>query len=210
MTRIALSFCLSLLCTIARGEPCIGQGFDIPFPQAVDTRLSYVDVPSAIAPSYWQEGKIEGLFYHIYPNNSANLIPDKYKPQWSIFTDCQDTKKPCQYKFSGSPPENAKEISIKLGACLRGETVEPARAIEAYSPVENCGLAPEADPNPMVTLQKLLTMLGQNPGDADGFYGAKTETALRNVFPDLKFPIDVKQAINLANQKLCAAKEKTP
>ena len=193
-------------------EPCVGSGFDIPLTGATNTNTVNVDVPSARAPSRWQEGQFEGHFYRLYSNFTAELSSEQNEPTWKIFTDCQDKSKPCILKTTGTPPAEATAIIEGMGACILGKEIKeelppvaeiPALVETPEIPALPCGLALIDDDEPVIILQRLVTLAGVDVGAIDGIYGPNTENAVLGEFPDLEKPIDIELAITLLDAKIC-------
>ena len=104
------------LMSSAIAAPCVGAGFDVPFPGAVGVETRHADVPSAQFPGLWQQGQIDGYAYQVFANTTGVLQEFQSPSAWSIALDCQQSL--CIREIKGSPPGLAWTASQRLERCL--------------------------------------------------------------------------------------------
>ena len=103
----------------------MGNGFDIPFPDATDVVVQRADIPSAQFPGVWQEGRADGFGYRLFANGDGDVRAND-PTLWSIGFQCLSTEDGCSSTISGTPPEAAILLANRLQSCLLGEDpVEP-------------------------------------------------------------------------------------
>ncbi|WP_378946826.1 hypothetical protein [Paracoccus sp. R86501] len=110
----------------AFSAPCIGAAFDTPLPGAQDVQREYADVPSARYPGLWQQGRVAGFVYKLFPDMTANLADSRDAPQWQIDVLCDAGTESCSQETKGTPDPAATAIATNLGRCLLGEDVTAA------------------------------------------------------------------------------------
>lgn len=110
----------------ALAEPCVGGGFDTPLPGAQQVERDYADVPSARYPGVWQQGRIAGFAYRLFPDLTANLADSRDAPQWQIDVLCDPEADSCALETKGTPDPTASDVATALGRCLLGQPVTAA------------------------------------------------------------------------------------
>lgn len=129
-------------------EPCVGAGFDIPFPQARGVETRHVDVPSPRFPGLWQQGTLLGYPFKIYGNGEAALSAGGPEPQWDIAIRCDLHALDCTQESLGTPPQEALILAERLGLCFiapnrLGAAEVPAPAAAPVAPqTEGWALTP--------------------------------------------------------------------
>lgn len=119
------------LMSSAFAEPCVGPGFEKPFPGATGVETLQVDVPSALFPGLWQQGLIDGFAFKIFANGSATLQDVQSPPAWSIVADCQQSA--CIREVSGSPPQVAWDAFKPLERCIAPPVVKVPKPTKTLS-----------------------------------------------------------------------------
>lgn len=107
----------------ALSDPCIGAAFDKSLPGAQEVQRHYADVPSARYPGLWQQGRVAGFVYKLFPDMTANLADSRDAPQWQIDVLCDAETASCSQETKGAPDPAATGIAMTLGRCLLGEDV---------------------------------------------------------------------------------------
>lgn len=116
--RVAVALLAGLTATDASADPCVGAGFDKPFPGAVGVSTRHVDVPSPRFPGLWQEGSLGGYGYRLYANGEVQIDDPAPEPTWSITLLCGQIGTPCTETTEGTPPNAALTTARRLGQCF--------------------------------------------------------------------------------------------
>lgn len=138
----------------AAATPCVGTGFDHPFPGATGVVTRFADVPSPQFPGLWQEGTINGHGYRMYANGEASVQEAGPEPGWAVFLRCDLPGKSCTTTTEGTPPDAAIAIAGVMERCfIAPETVyaplpAPAEPALVAPPTEGWALAPTPSPEP--------------------------------------------------------------
>lgn len=125
----------------ATAAPCVGAGYDKPFPGATDVETRFADVPSPRFPGLWQEGRISGYAYRIYANGEATIEPPGEDPAWVISVLCAPGAENCSETVEGAPPQAARRLSVQMGRCFTAPDTVAATTIKP----EPVSIAPETD-----------------------------------------------------------------
>lgn len=197
---------------VAVAEPCVTETFDRPVPGATNVVTRHVDVPSPQFPGLWQEGEIEGYFYAIYANGEGSVQPSRTLPEWSITFSCDVITETCtRARQGGLPPAGADRVTDILEQCffprkaaqeqsLRPPGVEEP-AVEPAPPT--CGAVALPQGEPGITLQRLLVLVGADPGPIDGYPGQRTRDAMVQILGLQSTNMSIVDAINALNTLLC-------
>lgn len=194
--------------TQAWAAPCVSSTFDVPFPGATDVMSHVTDLPSSIFPAFWQEGRLDGYTYKIFANATGVLRSADADQHWTIEVSCDVSNETCAFSEFGYPPETAARVAERVGECLVFENlvpeapqelitgvadesnndlavtfpalvvVDPAAETPTSEPSAACGTAITNESTDIATMQRLLVLLGKDPGPVDGFLGPQTFTAM--------------------------------
>ncbi|QBY01240.1 peptidoglycan-binding protein [Rhodophyticola sp. CCM32] len=178
--------------------PCVGAGFNIPLPGAVDVDRRIVDVASAHSAGLWQEGRVNDVVYRVFANRTGMIADDLIRPGWriEIFCDAADTG--CRQEEIGTAPERGHRLADALAICMTGtqitasDVTDGATGIDgaggalsdadtpfAEGPVPACAEPVPTDENEQVRqAQTILLQIGLDPGPVDGLLGPLTLAAL--------------------------------
>jgi hypothetical protein len=185
----SLIFCACVYASTGAATPCVGDSFDQPIPGATDVVIRHSDIPSSQFPGLWQEGRIEGLSYRLFANGDGDIRSDNRETrEWQIAFVCSGETEGCVETIDGRPPEAAASISASLQSCFLGEELvvpdipelEPEVAQDTKL-ATSCDIALLPDDSDEVSVQKLLTIAGADPGPADGLIGPQTLDAFAEV-----------------------------
>ncbi len=223
---LSCAIALMGLASSATAAPCVGATFDAPLPGALDVKTFISDVPSAQYPAFWQQGTLNGFRYVIYANLEGSLRSTNPHEDWGLALRCDAAAQTCETTPQGTPPEAARTATDTVARCLLGQepvqepaeeptpapapepvtAAAPAPQIEDTPPAPApCGRALVTEDNDIATLQRLLTMAGQNPGPVDGFLGQQTFTAMQAFVPNAGWSTSVPDTIALVDAFLCQA-----
>lgn len=205
-----------MLASQAVAAPCVSPTFDVPFPGATDVKAHVTDLPSSTFPAFWQEGRLEGYAYKIFANGTGLLRGGPDDQPWRIEVICDPVAEGCTVAQTGTSPEAALQLAERIGQCLiptwREDDTQQTQTQTVVKPNDDvqdnethsvalaseCGLDLAQEATEVATMQRLLTLLGEDPGPVDGFLGPKTfaamaafveepgwGTAIQNVLMDL-------------------------
>lgn len=184
-----------LIAAPAWADPCVSATFDLPFPDATGVQSFIADVPSARFPAFWQTGVIGGYQYRLFSNGEGEITASDPENGWTVEVTCQTEGQKCDVKAIGTAPAEVLQIADAMGQCLLGiEIAQVAAAPEdpiADTPVTQpadvvvpqnteiaCGVAILNEATDIATMQRLLTLLGEDPGPVDGYLGPATFQAM--------------------------------
>ncbi len=220
--------------TQAWAAPCVSSTFDVPFPGATDVLSHVTDLPSSTFPAFWQEGRLDGFAYKIFANATGVLRSADADQPWIIEVSCDVSNETCAFSQLGPPPETAPRVAERIGECLVGTTStaetppEPAAPIaedvstvvavtspalvvvepvaEAPSPEPNtaCGLAITSESTDVATMQRLLIMLGEDPGPVDGFLGPQTFNAMEAFVSNPGWGSSIPELVIVLSEQHCS------
>lgn len=189
-------------------EPCVSPTFDVPFPGATDVESHVTDLPSSAFPAFWQEGQLDGYAYKIFANATGVVRGGDQDMSWAIEMMCDVTGATCTFSQTGTPPETATVVAERIGECLVPTTViaeapqelatsvidevntaevvtspalvmvDPAAETQTTEPTGACGTAITNELTDIATMQRLLVLLGEDPGPVDGFLGPQSFAAM--------------------------------
>ncbi|MCF2869863.1 hypothetical protein L0664_02170 [Octadecabacter sp. G9-8] len=205
MRFAGLAICLlGASATPALAAPCVSDTFDVPLPGATDVVSHVTDVPSSQFPGFWQEGQLDGYQYKIFANATATLRGGPSDSDWSIELICDLSAKTCAVTEIGTPPANAPQVARRLEQCfvpspeINADAAQPTgepptdvgvaeTTFDQQAPTENplegavqetCGVALVDEQSDVAIMQRLLIMVGSDPGVVDGFLGPATFEAM--------------------------------
>jgi hypothetical protein len=182
----------------------------------VETRRA--NIPSSKFPDLWQEGFIDGYFYRVFVNGDGLLQSSRRIPDWQITITCDEASKICSRAVDGFvPPQQAFETAAKIENCLVGSKESETTSSQVTKTAEQTGKAdgPELSSQQYcasetsakepegVTVQKLLTLAGADPGPIDGFPGKRTRAAIVNLFGEEGQKMTIATAISKLKQMVC-------
>ncbi|MGJ8624491.1 MAG: peptidoglycan-binding domain-containing protein [Yoonia sp.] len=221
MTAKSLSGAIAMMAVAgaAAADPCVGPTFDRPLPGALDVKTFVSDVPSAQYPAFWQQGTLDGYRYVVFANLEGTLRSNNPLEEWGVTITCDAAAGACETTTSFTVPDAASAVTDRLAQCLLGAApvsepepatepepiAEPetvAQAISAPEPAP-CGLALVTEENDIATLQRLLTLAGQDPGPVDGFLGQQTFTAMNAFVPNADWGTSITDTIAVVDAFLC-------
>jgi hypothetical protein len=231
MRLFSYALWLGLIASSVLAAPCVSNTFDRPLPGAINVEWHVSDVPSAQFPAFWQDGVINGYAYTIFASAEGTLRPTDALQDWEITINCTVSAQTCDTTRAGNPPQDAENVSRSIGQCLLGkdlETVAPvpvaAIAVAAIVPV-NAAVAPERidtttttasilcraasaeEVNDVAALQRLLILVGEDPGQVDGVLGPKSIAAIEAFSTGSSANRTVPEVIALLETHLCGAQK---
>ena len=215
---------LFLLAAPATAEPCVSATFDSPFPDATGVEAFVADVPSARFPAFWQTGFVDGFRYRLFSNNEGDIQPSDPNQNWAITFACSGVRQTCDMTVDGDAPSDAREIAEALGQCMLGREISdnapapPTAEVAATETVEAlpanvvpsetaCGTAVVTEATDIATLQRLLILLGEDPGPVDGFLGPATFAAMEAFVEDANWDTSIMDVIALLDNLHCERSE---
>lgn len=215
-------------------RPCVSPTFDVPLAGATDVTSHVTDLPSSAFPAFWQEGRLDGYAYKIFANGTGMLRGDGGDQPWSIEVMCDVSDATCTLSQTGAPPETAVRASERIAQCLAPQTVigkdpqepvapiaegadaaiavtspalvQPDAAPEPQTPEPDtaCGAAITNEATDIATLQRLLVLLGEDPGPVDGFLGPQTFAAMEAFVTDPSWSTPIPELVTVLSQMHCA------
>jgi hypothetical protein len=225
-----ITLCLMSQFCMANGviaSPCVSDTFDRPLPGATDVVSFVTDVASVQFPAFWQQGNIGGFTYKIFANGEGVLRPTLAAQDWSIEMSCERLTQVCDFNPEGAPPDEAVRIAGVVGQCLiRADVVEtdfmppavpePMDDVSAdiadlpdalptpdIAPNSQCGLALVDEATDEAVMQRLLLMVGSDPGPVDGFLGPRTFAAMDDFVEDSGWNTSTTDVITLLDKLHC-------
>ena len=208
--------------TQALAVPCVSPTFDVPFPGATDVTSHVSDLPSSTFPAFWQEGRLEGFAYKIFANGTGLLRSGPEDQLWRIDVICNPGAEDCTVAQTGASPEAALQVAKRIGQCFiptwrKDDTqqtqtqtvVEPNDDVQdnetlTVAPASECGLDLGQEATEVATMQRLLTLLGEDPGPVDGFLGPKTFAAMAAFVDDPGWGTAIPNVIKDLAEQHCA------
>ena len=212
---------LGLLATSVAAEPCVSSTFNQPLPGATQVETHVSDVPSAQFPGFWQDGIIDGYAYTIFASAEGTLRPTDIREEWAIEITCDLAEQACQTNHTGTPPQGTQTVSKLIGKCLLGAelvTPEPelppefeaapvlavaAPASEETEQTTVCAAATVDEANEIASLQRLLILVGEDPGMVDGILGSRSLAAIEAFSSRASTSRTVPEVIALLQVHLC-------
>lgn len=210
----------------AETTPCVSPSFDVPFPGATDVTSYVTDLPSSAFPAFWQEGRLDGYAYKIFANATGVLRGGGADQTWKIDMTCDASVGTCALTQTGTPPEAATRVATRVGQCLAPalskpavvENVAPAAAQEpipeqlAVAPTDQpmggqadktCGVALTDEASDIATMQRLLVLLGEEPGPVDGLLGPQSFAAMRAFTDNPGWATSVPDLVAVLDEQHC-------
>lgn len=200
MRALSAALALGMWTTQAAATPCVSATFDVPVPGATDVTSYVTDLPSPSFPAFWQKGRLDGYGYRIFADASGVVRGLGQYDEWAVELQCDPVSEACTFTRTGAPPEAAQRVADRLSHCLipalapvdaptqtrqppSADIIAEARIEPAPQPVveaepEPCGIALIDEEAAIATLQRLLILLGEDPGPVDGFLGPNTFSAM--------------------------------
>jgi hypothetical protein len=227
MTRTVFAFAV-LCASMAQAEtaPCVSPTFDVAFPGATDVTSHVTDLPSSTFPAFWQEGRLDGYPYKIFANATGVLRGDGPDQVWAIDVMCDASAETCAFTETGTPPEPAGRVAERIAHCLVPAFPLPVLAEEPESveeptplpepnvpePIDTpvvqedkpCGLALSDEETEVATMQRLLVLIGEDPGPVDGFLGPQSFAAMADYTDDPGWDTSVPDLIVVLDELHCA------
>lgn len=208
----------------AAATPCVSSTFDVPLPGATDVTSHVTDLPSSVFPAFWQEGRLGDYRYQIFANIAGVLRGDKQDEPWAIEITCDAATETCTFTPTGNPPEPATRTAERIGQCLvptfpindtsqvLEQTAQQPRSSEHESALEPetvnapvpCGLAITNELTDVATLQRLLFLLGEDPGPVDGFLGPRSFFAMEAYVNNPGWSTPIPDLITELSEQHCA------
>jgi hypothetical protein len=181
-------------------------------------------------PAFWQEGFIGEFSYQIFANKEGFVRSSEPTHDWVITILCDGSAQACDLKNEGDPPEEAVRVAGVLGQCLLRSDVDEAdfaqttatdltpptvdvaeSTAEVASPIEPtvaavpapCGLATVNEASDVATMQRLMALIGSDPGPVDGFLGPQTFKAMEDFVDQPGWETSTTEVITLLDTLLC-------
>lgn len=213
--------------TQGSAEPCVSATFDVPVPGATDVILHVTDLPSAKFPAFWQEGRLDGYPYRIFANATGLVRSDGQGQPWAIELQCDAASETCKFTPSGTPPDAATRVAERLGQCLvpaisvpeptvaAEQGMEPTEGLaqaaadpvfenESEAEARPCGLAVVDEETEIAAMQRLLILLGEDPGPVDGFLGPKSFAAMEAFVDNPGWATSIPDLLTELSEQHCA------
>lgn len=215
-----------LIAAPAWADPCVSATFDRSFPGATGVESFVADVPSAQFPAFWQTGLIDGYRYRLFSNGESDIKASDPNQNWSVDLACETAAQNCDMTVNGDAPTQVLQIADTIGQCLLG--VENTRAPttpddpftdNAVGPQEDlaatqstatetaCGVSVVNEATDVATMQRLLILLGEDPGPVDGFLGPATFKAMDVFVEDSNWDTSITSVISVLDALHC---DRTP
>lgn len=209
-----------LIAAPAWAEPCVSATFDRPFPGATNVDSFIADVPSAQFPAFWQTGSIDGYRYRLFSNGEGEIKASDPNQNWTVEIACETAGRSCDVTMNGNAPTEVQQIADTIGQCLLGVEIGQALAVPkdpiadtTVTPLANagapqntetaCGIAIVDEPNDVATVQRLLILLGEDPGPVDGFLGPATFKAMDVYIENSNWDTSISDAISVLDAQHC-------
>ncbi|UWR22014.1 peptidoglycan-binding protein [Sulfitobacter sp. S190] len=227
MMRFILSVIVLVGSALQLGaSPCVSPTFDIPFPGATDVTSHVTDLPSSAFPAFWQKGRVDGYAYKIFANATGVLRGGDPDMPWAIEIMCDASVETCALTQTGTPPQPATRVAERLGQCLvsplpmseaaekpdqmtsQSNSPEPIAAATVEATTEEraspCGLAVVDELTDIATMQRLLVLLGEDPGPVDGFLGPKSFAAMNAFVSNAGWGTSIPELVNVLSERHCS------
>jgi len=211
-----------LIAVPAWAEPCVSATFDRPFPNATGVDSFVADVPSAQFPAFWQTGLIDGYRYRLFSNGEGEIKASDPNQYWVVEIACETAGRSCDMTVNGDAPTEGLQIADTIGKCLLGgeitlasttpetpivvTTVTLQEDVVAPRNTETkiaCGVATVNEANDVATMQRLLILLGEDPGPVDGFLGPATFKAMDALVDDSNWETSITDVISVFDALHC-------
>lgn len=211
-----------LIAAPALADPCVSATFDLPFPDATGVQSFIVDVPSARFPAFWQMGFIDGYQYRLFSNGEGEITASDPENGWTVEITCETSGQSCDVTAIGAAPAEVLQIADALGQCLLGIEIAQAQTIPEdpiadtpFTPPADvvaprnteteiaCGVATINEANDVATMQRLLILLGEDPGPVDGFLGPATFKAMDVFVEDSNWETSIIDVISVLDALHC-------
>ncbi|MBU2867240.1 peptidoglycan-binding domain-containing protein [Pacificibacter marinus] len=139
------------------------------------------------------------------PNLSTEAVEQKLSlSERAVNTEGQ-THALTQPLLASSVEDKPEAIEQEAAAneAAENEAVQPQGKDIEIAAAEPCGLAALPEGTPGITVQRLLTLAGANPGPIDGIIGGMTRAAISEVLGEPQETLDLPQVISELNALLC-------
>ena len=221
---ICTAIIAAALATQIAAAPCVSPTFDVPFPGATDVTSHVTDLPSSVFPAFWQEGRLDGYDFQIFANATGVLRGGAQDQPWAIEIACDVSAGTCDFGPTGTPPEPATRVAERIGQCLvpslaiADTTPTPEQSAPEQTepePVAVLDVAPEVEPQPcglavtneltdVATMQRLLVLLGKDPGPVDGFLGPQSFSAMEAYVSNPGWGTPIADLVSVLSEQHCA------
>lgn len=215
-----------LIAVPAWAEPCVSTTFDRSFPNATGVESFIADVPSAQFPAFWQTGLIDGYRYRLFSNGEGEIKASDPNQNWVVEIACETAGQSCDMTVNGAAPTEVLQIADTIGQCLLGventqapttpddpftdNAVEPKEDVAATQSTATetaCGVSVVNEATDVATMQRLLILLGEDPGPVDGFLGPASFKAMDVFVEDSNWGTSITNVIAVLDALHC---ERTP
>jgi hypothetical protein len=206
----------------AWAEPCVSATFDRPFPNATGFESFIVDVPSAQFPAFWQTGLIDAYQYRLVSNGEGEIKASDPNQNWVVEIACETAGQSCDMTVNGDAPTEVLQIADTIGQCLVGveipqapttpddpytdNAVEPQEDVAATQSTATetaCGVSVVNEATDVATMQRLLILLGEDPGPVDGFLGPASFKAMGVFVEDPNWDTSITDVISVFDALHC-------
>lgn len=200
-------------------DPCVSPTFDRPLPNATGVETFVSDVPSAQFPAFWQTGTIDSYQYRLFSNQEGDLRSSDPNADWSVEIACHAESQSCDTTVKGQASSEALKVADDLGQCLLGKNIieatavpvsedsiaiEPQEASQQPAPAKTpCGTQIVNEETDVATMQRLLILLGEDPGPVDGFLGPASFKAMDAFVEDANWHTSITDVIVLLDTLHC-------
>ncbi|WP_242650963.1 peptidoglycan-binding domain-containing protein [Yoonia tamlensis] len=196
--------------------------FDRSFPHATGVESFIADVPSAQFPAFWQTGLIDGYQYRLFSNGEGEIKASDPNQDWVVEIACETAGQSCDITVDGDAPTEALQIADTITQCLLSSEITLARTTPENPIVDTtvtsqenvvapqnseteiaCGVATVNEANDVATMQRLLILLGEDPGPVDGVLGPASFKAMGAFVDDSNWNTSIKNVISALDALHC-------